>query len=67
MAFSVAQKVRVADQSSDYHGQVGVVIAVSGDDHDVRLDGHGCGQTVPLLTVQLKADTTTHPTDYTNC
>ena len=67
MAFSVADKVRIADHSSNYRSKVGVVQAVSGQSHEVRLDGFGCDQTAPFLTVQLKLDTTTHPTSYAQC
>lgn len=67
MAFNVNDKVRVADQSSEYRLHRGVVKAVSGEVHDVRIDGHGCHQTVKLRTDQLKADTTTHPTSYAQC
>lgn len=67
MAFSASTKVRVADQSSEYRNHKGVVVSASGDDHQVRLDQHGCGKTVLLRTDQLVQDYTTHPTDYSQC
>ncbi len=67
MAFDVNDKVRVADQSSRYRGHRGVVMAVSGSLHQVRLDGHGCRGRVPLRTDQLKIDTTTHLVSYAQC
>ena len=67
MAFSVDDKVRCIDQSSDYRNRVGTVQSVSGELHDVRLGQSGCASTVPLLTDQLQADTTVHPTSYAQC
>jgi|GEM_PF-6751398 len=67
MAFNVNDKVRVADQSSSYRTHRGVVKSVSGSLHQVRIDGHGCKGRVPLVTGQLKIDTTSHPTSYAQC
>ena len=67
MAFSVDDKVRVADESSAYRGHRGVVQAVSSDLHDVRLEGFGCSQVVQLLTGQLKADTRPNSVSYAMC
>jgi len=67
MAFNVDDKVRVIDESSEYRGHRGVVKAVTDDNHQVRLDGHGCAGRVTLRTDQLATDALTHPTDYTQC
>jgi len=67
MAFDVADKVRVADQSSRYRGHRGVVKAVSGSLHQVRLEGHGCAGRIPLRTDQLKADTRADAVSYAQC
>lgn len=67
MAFSVGDRVKVADEHSQWRGNSGEVISVSGDAHEVRLDGHGCGQTVPLLTTQLREQTLASHVDYDYC
>ena len=67
MAYSVGNQVRVVDQSTDYRNRVGVVQAVSGDSHEVRLDGYGCNTVTTFLTGQLQADSITQPTDYSQC
>lgn len=70
MAFNVDDQVRVADQSSEYRGHSGTVMAVDGDNHQVRLFGHGCNDRVTLRTDQLKADSRTSGAaglDYSHC
>ena len=67
MAFSVGDKVRVADQSSSYRRNRGVVQEVTGDLHQVRLEGHGCKGKVALRTDQLKEDLTEDNLQYTQC
>lgn len=70
MAFNVGDQVRVADQSSEYRGHSGDVMAVDGDNHEVRLYGHACAGRVTLRTDQLRTDTRTTGAaalDYTNC
>lgn len=67
MAFSVTNRVQVADESSQWRGLSGTVMAVDDDDHDLRLDGHPCKSRHRLLTTQLKLDGRTAPIDYTRC
>lgn len=70
MAFNVGDQVRVADQSSEYRGKSGDVMAVSDDNHEVRLYGHGCSDRVTLRTDQLRADSRTTgdaALDYSRC
>ena len=67
MAHNVDDEVLVIDQSSEYRNHRGIVKAVSGDSHDVRISGHGCNSIVSLLTAQLRVITTTDPIDYSNC
>ncbi len=68
MAFSVSNRVRVADQSSQYRGLKGIVVAVnSGSAYGVRLEGHPCGSQQRFLEGQLKADSTTARVSYAQC
>lgn len=67
MAYAVDARVRVIDESSNYRGNSGTVISVDGSVHQVRLDGHGCQQTVPLLTAQLATEARASYVDYSNC
>jgi len=67
MAHSVDDKVLVTDQNSEYRNKRGVVKAVSGDSHEVRLSGHGCNSRVSLLTAQMRVITSTDPISYSNC
>ncbi len=67
MAFSIGDRVRVADQSSEYRRHRGTVKAVDTDLHQVQLEGHGCNGRVPLRTDQLKIDTTTLVVSYAQC
>lgn len=39
MAFAQSARVRVTDNTSQHRGRLGVVMSVSGDNHNVRLDG----------------------------
>ncbi len=64
MAFSVGQRVRVADQSSGYRGMSGIVKVVT---DDVRLDGHACTGRIRFLTGQLKVDGTVSALSYAQC
>lgn len=63
MAFSVAARVKVIDLSNDHRTQLGTVMSVSGDAHQVRLDGQGTDDRVLLYTNQL--GTTTLPSTVT--
>lgn len=70
MAFNVDDQVRVADASSEYRGKSGDVKSVSGDNHEVRLYGHGCKNRVTLRTDQLRTDARTTgdaALDYSRC
>ena len=67
MAFAVDDKVRVADESSEYRGHRGEVQNVNGELHYVRIDQHGCNNQVLLRTDQLQLDLTAHQTDYSQC
>ncbi len=67
MAFSVGDRVRVADQSSGYRTLKGTVKTVNDTLYQVRLDGHACAGRVPLLLGQLQPDTTTSPLSYSQC
>ena len=67
MAFVVTDRVRVADQSSQWRGLSGEVMLADDPDYDVRLDGHACGTTQRFLERQLQADATAEPLDYSRC
>ncbi len=67
MAFSVTNRVKVADESSQWRGLSGTVMVVASDNHDLRLDGHPCKSRHRFLTAQLKLDGRTAPIDYTRC
>ncbi len=67
MAFSISDRVRVIDQSSEYRGHRGTVKAVSGELHDVQLEGQGCHGRAPLRTDQLLADETDMVVSYAQC
>ena len=67
MAYTVDTRVRVASQKSQWRGLSGVVKAVDGDNHEIRLDGHGCKGRELLTTDELKPDTRTAPYDYSRC
>jgi len=64
MAFSEDARVKVSDLSSEHRGRLGVVIAVTDDDHDVRLDGFPTTKTFRLLTNQLQSSTQAIPVTY---
>jgi len=57
MALSAGSRVRIADVSSGYRGMSGEIQSIDGTTHRVRLDGHGCNQTVDFLVEQLRGDT----------
>lgn len=69
MAFSVAQRIRVVDQSSAYRNMFGTVKTAVDDDggHDVQLEGHGCNGRVRFLADQLAADGTAARVSYAQC
>ncbi len=67
MAFTAGDRVKVADQSSEYRRNRGTVKSVEGDLHQVQLEGHGCNGRVPLLTGQLKTDATALVVSYAQC
>lgn len=68
MAFSVSNRVRVADQSSQFRGCKGEVVAVnSGSAYGVRLEGHPCGSQQRFLESQLKTDATAEAVSYDQC
>lgn len=64
MAFSVADRVKVTDAHSEFRDKLGTVEGVTGDDHEVRLDGFPVGQTKLLTTQQLRATTLPCPVTY---
>ena len=68
MAFTVGQRIRVADQSSEYRRHTGTVKTVLEDDaYSVQIEGHGCEQRVTLREDQLKLDTTAAKISYAQC
>ena len=68
MAFSVGNRIRVADQSSEYRLKKGTVKAVLDDDlYSVQIEGHGCEQRVTLHEDSLKLDTTAAAISYAQC
>lgn len=64
MAYSVDTRVQVSDQSSEHRNRYGTVLSASGDDHQVRLDGHRDNQAVLLRTDQLRTTTQASPVEY---
>ena len=64
MAFAADARVRVTDLTSQHRGRLGVVISVTGDDHEVRLDGFPTRKTFLLLTDQLQSSTQAIPVEY---
>lgn len=66
MAFNVADRVKVSDQHSEFRNLLGTVMAVTGNNHDVRLDGFPSERTQLLLTGQLSSTTLADPIDYSN-
>lgn len=68
MAFTVGNRVRVADQSSEFRRQKGTVQDVlTSPYYNVRLDGQRCGGLTLLRIDQLKADATPQTIDYGQC
>lgn len=64
MAFAVNARIRVSDQNSEHRDRLGAVLSVSGDNHQVRLDGAQPTQSVLLLTKQLQTTTQPCPVAY---
>ena len=64
--YDAGTRVRVADFTSQYRGHTGEVLSRSGSTHDVRLDGFGGSQSVPLLTPQLRDNPPASYVDYTH-
>ena len=66
MAFSVGDKVVVSDDSTQYRGRLGQVMAYDSVHkvYDVRLCQFGKEQHVPLREEQMRADTRNCPIDY---
>lgn len=67
MAFSVGNRVRVADDSSGYRNMKGTVKVVGSGVYDVRLDGHACASQLRFSAAQLQADATAEILDYSYC
>ena len=67
MPFIVTDRVKVADQSSQWRLLSGEVMVANDPDYDVRLDGHKCNSTQRFLEPQLQLDATAEPLDYTRC
>lgn len=66
--YTVGQRIRVADQSSEYRRCLGSVVRVIDTDlYGVRIEGHGCGGEVALLGGQIKLDTTAAKISYAQC
>lgn len=64
MAFSVGNRVKVNDDSSQQRRQLGTVISVDGNDHQVRLDGNKELETHLFTTGQLQTTTLACPITY---
>lgn len=64
MAFAVAARVKVNDDHSEFRNKLGTVESVSGDNHQVRLDGFPVGKTFLLTTAQLRSTTQPCPVTY---
>lgn len=64
MAFATNARVRVTDLTSQHRGRLGVVITVSSDNHQVRLDGFPTRKTFLLTTQQLQSSTQAIPVTY---
>lgn len=64
MAFAADARVRVTDFTSQHRNRLGVVISVSGDNHQVRLDGFPTRKTFLLTTDQLQSSTQAVPVTY---
>jgi len=67
MAYTANTAVRCVDMSSEFYNRGGKVISVTGDNHQVRIDGQACHRTATLRTDQLKTDAVTRPTNYGLC
>lgn len=66
--YTAGQRIRVADQSSEYRRCKGSVVRVIDTDlYGVRIEGHGCGSEVTLRGDQLKLDTTAAAVSYSQC
>jgi hypothetical protein len=64
--FNAAERVKVSDQNSQERNKLGTVIARSGNNHEVRLDGFPTRQTRLFLGDQLMTTTLPNPLDYSN-
>ncbi len=64
MAFAADDRVRVTDLTSQHRGRLGVVVSVSGDNHQIRLDGFPTRRTFLLTTSQLQSSTQAVPVTY---
>lgn len=64
MAFAADARVRVTDLTSQHRGRLGVVISVTGNNHQVRLDGFPTRKTFLLVTDQLQSSTQAIPVEY---
>lgn len=64
MAFSVGNRVKVTDQSSQWRGKLGTVESVDSGNNQVRLDGHPVGKTVLLLDAELMTTNISSPVTY---
>jgi len=64
MAFAADARVRVTDLTSQHRGRLGVVVSVSDDNHQVRLDGFPTRRTYLLTTSQLQSSTQAVPVTY---
>ncbi len=71
MAFNdVGNRVRIADDSSQWRGHSGLVVSQDTIDdtlyNNVRIDGHGAHSHQPFLTAQLKTEPLASPVDYSH-
>ena len=67
MAFSVSDRVRVTDQSSQFRNHLGTVVKVTDlavDDVQVRIDGHEAAGSVLFKEDELGTSTLSSPITY---
>jgi len=64
MSFSVSDRVKVSNQSSQYRNHLGTVVRKDGDNHYVRIDGHESAGEVLFKAGDLKTTTLAAPVVY---
>ena len=61
---SVADRVKVTNQNSQWRGKLGTVEAIDADGNHVRLDGYPVGKTVLLVDDDLGSTNLPSPVTY---